>query len=1452
MERLLHVLLSSKALQKFGFAAGAVLLVLYGLNQFGIPYKVTIPIICVLILLLWGYSLFLKGVNKKKASSFDKGLMKDASAPAAGKVSARKAQKEFLDRWKSAVGELKASGLSLYDLPWFLMIGEPQSGKSTTLRKSGLDFPVGTEALSGAGGTRNCDWWFTDDAVILDTAGRFTFQEKNAPDANEWKTFLRLLRVKRPRGGINGVILVIPCSSLLADNDEEREKKAVNIREKLGELQRELAIQFPVFILLTKSDQMLGFTEFFSRLPARDQRQVLGWSMPGPFMQAFEPEKFDDVFDSVHERIHRLQLKLLAEDVNPSVVEKLFLFPEEFRAVREPLHDYLKTIFMRTQYLPPLFFRGFYFTSGLQEGKPIAKACASILRGPSGGGASEIIESLEKAFSTTKAFFIRDFYAKKVSPEKNMIVHSKRNSGVGRKMGMAAIAASALLILFTAGFLGFSLRNLREGVTMIRELGGEVSDKFVSLKEEGENPEVLQVNENWMELSSNFNKKRESDELKKQLNDKGVEKSLREMNWMFFIRNVLYPQSDALEKKVKSLLNDKKPVPVSLYKQYALLWSLNDAWRVHTAGREGSFSPVKERSNFSWKLAYVFDKDLSGDTDDLEVFKEQLESVREQLLLDDLDFTEEPDFGAAKSADDLKANPAIHLDLVKGDSDPRNNEILKNAIEGIQAPEDVTEARIQSIKRSLESEIDRLRSLQADFEAIKEGAGGCFGEYGAIWGEGKDPTPKIEELTGSIISRMDNMERILSEGKEQLRGLNFDEKTLREELKEQLAWTEAAVGKPKERLDAFVDEHLKEYIAARQNKAKTVGDILRGSERIGAFVNVESGELPLLREGHRELRQGLEALSLLVRKQKTRIDLVYDRAPTTKGRIDSLMEDWRGDRDRLTALRWAEDHADPNDPVLLKHIGRETPVPVNNENGGAPAAAKAWRIPDVARKILEMDHRGEESLRVHAWVAYVNAKKPPVLLSDSDVNAAILGKVTVPKGAKANDVQRSREEIDDFIRDLNRELDGIATPPHCKHSKGLLNRCVATLEEIKKADEKNFLAYWNSAYDQWDPDRWLERTNDWQVLTESDYIRDEEKFRDQVSRELRVVKYEMEGYPKEWEAIGTSTSGLSGRIDDFVQAIRKLSEYDRLEAWAMLDSDTRFDRNKTYRMCLENLGKNEKFREAKKVILLLNPEEEFKLKLRAFFTQWEKDLANKFPFELAKGAFVKPPPAVGDYVLDVEQVNLGRLREFLFGDDGVRAIVESPYYKSDWRDKAENKPVKDFFEKCAVLRDYFFEADGKPKAKKIQVDIPGFAEKISGLVSQPSDIALRWKGEFAAAKGQEDLRCHWRRFPKSPDDKYDLVKFFEWSAVQPETLKDHFTIRIMHEADNRTVAIRIPDTFSILSCVYTFSRSRNLGRVTFPIHPEGLEKYELTFEFKLVGDSLPVLPDWSAVKAWTR
>ena len=128
------------------------------------------------------------------------------------------------ERFEEAVTALKqqqrTSSQSLYDLPWYVIIGAPGSGKTTALLNSGLKFPleqrVGKGALRGVGGTRNCDWWFADEAVFLDTAGRYTTQDSDASsDSVGWSEFLALLRKYRARRPINGVILTINAQDLL-------------------------------------------------------------------------------------------------------------------------------------------------------------------------------------------------------------------------------------------------------------------------------------------------------------------------------------------------------------------------------------------------------------------------------------------------------------------------------------------------------------------------------------------------------------------------------------------------------------------------------------------------------------------------------------------------------------------------------------------------------------------------------------------------------------------------------------------------------------------------------------------------------------------------------------------------------------------------------------------------------------------------------------------------------------------------------------------------------------------------------------------------------------------------------------------------------------------------------------------------------------------------------------
>ena len=177
------------------------------------------------------------------------------------------------------------SGRSLYDLPWYVFIGAPGSGKTTALVNSGLKFPleqrVGKAAVRGVGGTRNCDWWFTDEAVFLDTAGRYTTQDSDAAsDSEGWKEFLALLGKYRKRRPVNGIVLTISAQDLMTQGDAGREAHVEAARRRLTELTRELQIQLPVYVMVTKCDMVAGFTEYFDDLTQEGRAQVWGVTFP--------------------------------------------------------------------------------------------------------------------------------------------------------------------------------------------------------------------------------------------------------------------------------------------------------------------------------------------------------------------------------------------------------------------------------------------------------------------------------------------------------------------------------------------------------------------------------------------------------------------------------------------------------------------------------------------------------------------------------------------------------------------------------------------------------------------------------------------------------------------------------------------------------------------------------------------------------------------------------------------------------------------------------------------------------------------------------------------------------------------------------------------------------------------------------------------------------------------
>jgi len=129
--------------------------------------------------------------------------------------------KELQNRWKEAVETLRKShlrkyGNPLYVLPWYLVLGESGSGKTTAIQSARLSSPFAeVTRTSGLSGTKNCDWWFFEQAIILDTAGRYAIPIEEGRDKEEWQRFLSLLIRYRRKEPINGLIVTIAADKLL-------------------------------------------------------------------------------------------------------------------------------------------------------------------------------------------------------------------------------------------------------------------------------------------------------------------------------------------------------------------------------------------------------------------------------------------------------------------------------------------------------------------------------------------------------------------------------------------------------------------------------------------------------------------------------------------------------------------------------------------------------------------------------------------------------------------------------------------------------------------------------------------------------------------------------------------------------------------------------------------------------------------------------------------------------------------------------------------------------------------------------------------------------------------------------------------------------------------------------------------------------------------------------------
>ena len=416
---------------------------------------------CVAVLVGWlAYNVY-KSIKDRRANS----AMIDAiteTGPASKADLSTQEVEQLKTRLQESLVHLRTMtggrrGSYLYQLPWYVLIGPPGTGKTSALLNSGLKFPLadrmGREPVAGVGGTRNCDWWFTEEAILLDTAGRYTTQDSDPEvDQKSWTGFLNLLKTYRPLQPINGVVVALSLADVAGNNAGERLTIAAAVRARIGELTRCFGSRFPVYVVLTKADLVAGFVQFFDAYSRSDREQVWGMTFPlddGKPGTQTAVSRFDIEYDQLLTRLNAIVLERLQQETDVQRRGLIYGFPLQMATLKEQLHELLEEIFLTSKFDTRPLLRGVYFTSSTQTGAPVDRLMHAMA-----ANFGMDAPRLGAFAGQEKSYFLTRLLNGVVFAEANVVAADprlRRRMATTRQAAMAVAAAVVLLLLGTWG-----------------------------------------------------------------------------------------------------------------------------------------------------------------------------------------------------------------------------------------------------------------------------------------------------------------------------------------------------------------------------------------------------------------------------------------------------------------------------------------------------------------------------------------------------------------------------------------------------------------------------------------------------------------------------------------------------------------------------------------------------------------------------------------------------------------------------------------------------------------------------------------------------------------------------------------------------------------------------------------------------------------------------------------
>jgi type VI secretion system protein ImpL len=433
---------------------------------------------------------------KRESDKLGEAIGKQAEAESLPRDQSGAEVKAIRESMLKAIETIKGSKMgivsgtrALYELPWYMIIGNPAAGKSTAVTNSGLQFPFADgKIVQGVGGTRNCDWFFTTDGILIDTAGRYSVLEEHRA---EWFGFLDLLKKYRHRAPINGILIAVSIAELRGDDPEAGIKLARSLRKRVQDLIERLEVFAPVYVVFTKADLIAGFGDFFAQAERTERERVWGATMPYKRKVGSQQPMtfFDQSFDELCDGLREMSLANMGQQRRDRMEPGVFTFPLEFATIRAPLRSFLVTLFEENPFQFKPVFRGFYFTSALQEGMPVSEQSQRVGK----RFALSMPEAPAAAGAGQSGFFLLNLFRKVVFADKDLVSQYASKNKV--RLTYAAFFAAAVLLGVSLGGWSWSYLGNRQLVSNVRadlDKVVKLQDKRLDLQSRLEALEIIQ------------------------------------------------------------------------------------------------------------------------------------------------------------------------------------------------------------------------------------------------------------------------------------------------------------------------------------------------------------------------------------------------------------------------------------------------------------------------------------------------------------------------------------------------------------------------------------------------------------------------------------------------------------------------------------------------------------------------------------------------------------------------------------------------------------------------------------------------------------------------------------------------------------------------------------------------------------------------------------------------